>query len=135
METLAKIIGAKKELLPTYGYSKDFAYPHIEVDGSDYHCVINERGREQERRSTPNFEELIYWIFDSVTSHMAFEYELKNRIEDRDVRRMAFPKQMELMNKLGPELGENSRLMIEEILKRAPYDDEPIKRVCTPHKT
>ena len=32
VEELAKIINATTNLLPTYGYSKDFAYPHIEID-------------------------------------------------------------------------------------------------------
>ncbi|GAA5023561.1 hypothetical protein GCM10011506_06510 [Marivirga lumbricoides] len=44
IEELANRINAPKEYLPTYGYSEDFARPHIEVKGNELHWVVVERG-------------------------------------------------------------------------------------------
>jgi hypothetical protein len=53
VEELAFKINAPIDLLPTYGYTKDFAYPHIEVDIFGFlHYVIVELGQELDRRTT-----------------------------------------------------------------------------------
>lgn len=126
---LARRIGASDQDLPTYGVSEDFARPHIEVEHGLYHHVVVERGVERDRRSSNRYEDLLYWIFSSVTHSLAFSYELHHRVEDHDCRRIAFPKQIELMRQLGPELGDRLEREIADILRRAPYDDEPTKAV------
>ena len=126
---LAKVIGASKDQLPTYGVSRDFGYPHIEVHNNEYHYVVVERGQELERKSTVDFNELLYWVFSDATHSMAFNYELNNRIEDQDCRRIAFPKQIELMSEISEEMGNSTESDIAEILKNNPYDDKPTKRV------
>lgn len=124
---LGKLIGASAQDLPTYGASRDFGYPHVEVTNGFYHYVVVERGLELERHSTADYKDLLYWVFESASHNLAFSYELKNRIEDQDGRRIAFPKQIELMKQLSPEMGERMEASIAEILSRVPYDDEPIK--------
>jgi hypothetical protein len=126
---LGRMIGATSRDLPTYGKSRDFGYPHVEVANGLYHYVVVERGQELERRSSPDYDDLLYWIFESATHNLAFAYELSNRVEDQDCRRIAFPKQIELMNRLSPWMGERLEVHIAEVLSRAPYDDEAIKRV------
>lgn len=126
---LAIRIGASAQDLPTYGTSQDFARPHIEVEHGFYHFVIVERGVERDRRFSDNYDDLLYWIFSGVTHSLAFSYELHNRIEDQDCRRIAFPKQIELMRRIDPALAERLKADIAEILQRAPYDDEPTKAV------
>ncbi|MBI5322791.1 Imm63 family immunity protein [Bradyrhizobium sp.] len=126
---LARRIDASDRDLPTYGTSEDFARPHIEVAHGSYHYVIVERGIERDRRSSDNYHDLLFWIFRDVTHGLAFGYELQNRVEDQDCRRIAFPKQLELMRKIDPALGERLERDIAEILRRAPYDDEPTKAV------
>jgi hypothetical protein len=126
---LAKILGASSDDLPTYGQSRDFAYPHVEVDDKCYHYVIVERGRELERKSTSDLDDLLFWIFSDTTHNLAFAFELKNRIEDQDCRRTAFPKQVELLALVSPKMAARRAQEIEEILRRAPYDDEPTRAV------
>lgn len=124
VEELAFKINAPSDLLPTYGYSKDFAYPHIEIDNVGFlHYVIVERGQELERKTTDKLEDLLYWIFTSVTFSMASDFELKNRIEDKDCRRIMFEKQEELLGQLNTNwrLKENNEH--QNILKRHPFDD------------
>jgi len=131
VDRLAQQAGLEKTELPTYGKetSRDFGYPHIEVDGTHYHYVVVERGAVQSRKSTTQIDELLYWIFEGVTSSMGFAYELAHRIEDRDGRRIAFAKQIELMTAISPELGARVSRKIDEILRIAPYDDERIRAV------
>ena len=126
---LARRIGASSDDLPTYGVSRDAGYPHIEVDHVLYHYIVEERGRELERRSTDNYDELLYWIFESVTHRRAFAYELMNRVDDQDCRRIAFPRQIELMRRIDPTMGERLERDIADILRRTPYDDEPTRAV------
>ena len=126
---LACRIGASDQDLPTYGTSEDFARPHIEVEHGFYHYVIVERGVERDRRFSDSYDDLLYWIFRDVTHGLAFGYELQNRVEDQDCRRIAFPKQIELMRTIDPALGKRLERDIAEILHRAPYDDELTKAV------
>lgn len=126
---LAKLIGASTNDLPTYGRTRDFGYPHIEVNELGYHYVVVERGQELERKTTNDYDELLYWIFEDATHNLAFAYELKSRIEDQDCRRIAFPKQIELMTRISSKMAARLREEIAEVLRRAPYDDEPTKAV------
>ena len=124
---LARHIGASSQDLPTYGISHDLGRPHVEVENVLYHYVVMERGEELERRSTESYDELLYWIFSDVTHNLAFSYELRNRVEDQDCRRIAFPKQIELMKRISSTMGTRLEGDIADILRRAPYDDEPTK--------
>lgn len=129
VELLARLIGATPNDLPSYGKTRDFAYPHIEVDNLKYHYVVVERGQELDRKSTNDFDELLYWVFSNATHNLAFAYELNNRIEDQDCRRIAFPKQVELLGLISPVLAARKDIEISEILRKVPYDDEPTKVV------
>jgi len=123
VNNLARIIKVSKQELPTYGYSRDFAYPHIEQDINGYHYVIIERGQEQERRTTKNINELLFWIFNAITSSMGFEYELNNREIGKDCRRIAFKKKEELMTMLNPQWGDLAVSEHKNILNKYPFDD------------
>jgi hypothetical protein len=124
---LAERIAASGRDLPTYGITRDFGYPHVEVANGSYHYVVVERGQEIQRRSSPKYEDLLFWIFSDVTHNLAFSYELNNRIADQDCRRIAFPKQIELMKQLSFEMGERMEEHTADVLSRAPYDDEPTR--------
>ena len=56
-------------------------------------------------------------------------------IRDQDCRRVAFPKQIQLMKRLGPKMAERLERDIAEILRQAPYDDEPTKALNRMRKT
>jgi Immunity protein 63 len=106
---LARHLGAAGQDLPTYGISHDFGRPHVEVENALYHYVVMERGEELERRSTKSYDELLYWIFSDVTHKLAFSYEMMDRVEDQDCRRIAFPKQIEFMKQISSTMGCDSR--------------------------
>ena len=121
---LAKKINAPNYLLPTFSFSIGDATPNIEVDNLGlYHYVISERGNEYERKITSDLNDLLYWIFSVVTFSMACDYELKNRIEDKDSRRIIFAKQVELLGLLRKDWEEKERKEHESILLNSPFDD------------
>ena len=103
VERLAAVIEAPPGYLPTFGRSDQSGRPHVEVtaDGRQ-HWVVCERGSEFRRRTTLVRDELLYWIFCSITSSMASSYELAHRIEGEDFRRQMFAHQFELLARLNP---------------------------------
>lgn len=126
---LATLIDAPAEQLPTFGRSRDGGHPHIEADEAGLHYVIVERAEELERRTTREPGELFYWIFETVTGRMAFEHELHHRKPGRDARRIAFPIQLNLLERLNPRWALRRGLEIEATLRERPYNDEAIRRV------
>ncbi len=120
---LASIIDAPGDLLPDYGVMKWEGHPYIELDNRGWlYYVVSERGNRTERLAI-DLDHLLYLIFDSVTFDMAFDYELKNRIEDKDCRRMAFEKQEELLGLLSDKWRHQKIEENKRILFIAPFDD------------
>jgi len=113
-------ISASKDLLPTYGYSRDMAYPHVEVNSEGYHYVVVERGQERSRKTTKELDELLYWIFEKVTFSIASNYELNNRIENQDFRWILFQKQDELLGILNSSWKQKSIIKHSFLLKGYP---------------
>jgi len=120
---LAQIIGAPKNILPTYGYSEQTARPHVESSSVAYYYVIAERGQELSRYAAFELDELLYKIFADVTFELAIKYELTHRVENQDSRRIHFQHQVDLLSKLSPTWGERESKEHEEILKQHPFDD------------
>jgi len=121
---LALKINAPKNLLPTYNQIIGDATPCIEVDNNGYmYYVISERGEEYERKRTDKIDDLLYWIFASVTFSMSCKYELNNRIENKDCRRIMFAKQEELLGQLNETWREMERTKHQHILNSSTFDD------------
>jgi len=127
---LASKINAPAHLLPTYHFPIGDATPYIEVDDNGYmFFIISERGTEFSREKFDNIDDFLYRIFSGVTFSMACRYELKNRIEDKDCRRMIFTKQVELLERLNDTWGERQNATHQLFLKAAPFDDLASLRV------
>jgi hypothetical protein len=124
VEELALKINAPTNLLPSYGKQTEDAHPYIEVDNLGFmYYIFTERGHEFERQMTNKIDDLLYWIFDNVTFSMACDYELKNRIEDKDSRRIMFEKQEELLGILNENWRVKIKVRHQGILKSNPFDD------------
>ena len=124
VETLSDRIDAPHTLRPTYGYSADGALPHIDIDDSgNFHFVVVERGRELERRTTAVLDELLFWIFDTITFSMACAFELKNRNTAQDFRRILFSKQEELLGCINVDWQETKRSHHMLTLAKHPFID------------
>ena len=121
---LAAKIDASGDMLPTYGFSRDYAYPHIEVDSHGYHYVIVERGKELKRVTTGELDVLLYHIFEGITAEMGSKYSATHRVENQDFRRLYFERQIGLLNLLYPKWAEVESKEHERILQQHPYDDD-----------
>jgi hypothetical protein len=117
---LAAGLGASGNDFPSYGRTRDSAYPHIEVDKSSYHYVTVERGVELARKSSGDFDELLYWIFADTTHRLAFACRSLPRVADQDRRRAAFARQLELLETISPAMAARRADEIQEILQLAP---------------
>lgn len=101
VEELAEKVEAPPDSLPTFGRSED-ARPHVEVERDGRMAwVVDERGAEIERRATLDRDELLYWIFESVTWLMA--YQEAHGVPGDDFRRILFTRQLELLGRLKTE--------------------------------
>lgn len=121
---LAEKIHAPTHYLPTFSTPKGDATPNIEIGSSGlYNYVISERGNEYKRKITSELNDLLYWIFASVTFSMACDYELKNRVENKDFRRIMFAKQEDLLGLLNKDWEEREKKEHQSILINSPFDD------------
>jgi hypothetical protein len=108
----------------TFGFAIGDATPFIEYRDDVYHFVISERGTEFSRQTTPDLQELLYWIFEGVTFQMAAEWELRNRNPKQDSRRLLFSKQEELLYAIHHKWGDKTHEKHKQILQRHPFMDK-----------
>lgn len=106
---LAQVIEAPATLLPLYGRSDGFARPHVEVVDAQYHFIIEENGKELERRSTAEVDRLLYYIFDSITAQMAAIHAGSYTSPSHDFEKIKFEQQLFLLEKLNPSWGITKR--------------------------
>jgi len=95
---------------------------HVEISDA-YHLILSERGKELRHRTTTDIDELLYWIFESLTSIMAWDYEVRHRREGEDFRRQGFAKHIELIGILSATWADRLREELDEVLRRHPFDD------------
>ena len=126
---VARYVGVSASQLPTYGYSSDQSgRPHLELQSATWSYVVGERGSEFERRQTRDPKELLYWVFPSVTHEMAFNFELQNRTDNRDSRRVGFARQLELLGSLDDGWAARELERQRAVLTEHPYDDAASER-------
>lgn len=121
---MAGKIDAPANLLPIFKKSNGEQSPLIEIDNTGkLHYVHIERGRESDRKTTTEIDELMFWIFNDVTFSLSTQYELENRIENKDCRRLIFSKQEELLGLINNDWKAREKKNHENILKNHPFDD------------
>lgn len=102
---------------------QDVGSPHVEFADGEYHYIVTERGLELDRKSTADTREILYWMLYDLTFWMGVSFELKNRIEGPDCRRVIFARQMELMKRADESMAERLELHITKTLAANPFVD------------
>ena len=69
---LAHHHGWPERLLPIV-YARDNDTPYVEVDQRGFHLATYDRGQAHGERQTQDLEEMLYWVAELVTFHMASE--------------------------------------------------------------
>lgn len=115
---------------PAYSYQRQIqtrplvdGAPHVERSGGRYDYVVTERGRELERRTTEDEDELLYWLMSDVTQGVAIQLASRRRFRPRDSRRVWFAKDAELLGRLRPEWGDRKRAEYAQVLSKYPFRD------------
>lgn len=124
VDELGGRIGAPKRLLLIVHEPADDGTPYVKIGDNHFSYVSSERGYEIYNKSTNSLNELIYWIMDRVVRQMAVKYELDNRKEGLDTRRVYFSKYIQLLGEVNFEWAELATLSVDEILKSSPYSDD-----------
>jgi hypothetical protein len=94
---------------------------HVEIVGGQYHLIATERGLELARRKTNDKNELLYWLVADTAFWQAVDFELKNRVEGQDGRRLIFARQLELLEKVNAGWAQIRRKEIDTILAENPF--------------
>lgn len=87
-----------------------------------YYGGVGDRGAVTSKKYD-NLFDLTYAVIEFQTHGLAFDYARKHKDNQKDTRRIAFPKQIELMRIIGEEYAQKLEKEIEEILKEYPYKD------------
>lgn len=99
------------------------ATPFIEMKNGQFNFIISERGSEYERVAGDS-EEMLELIFEGITFTLAVEFELRNRVEYQDSRRLMFAKQIELLELLNPSWAARESENHQIVLLKRPYNDK-----------
>lgn len=120
---LGKSVGIPESDLHIFSSSPGDGRPHISYDGGLYNYIYEERGVEFFRKTTHSNDELFYWIMSDFIYKVAFQYELENRVENRDGRRVAFNKALDLIGNISDDWKLKAQNEINDILAENPYTD------------
>ncbi len=123
VQELARKIDATPELLPTFGTSDLGGRPYIVIKADTFYYLANDRETVTLSRQTTSLPTLLYWIFEHITARLGAAYEKEHRVPDVDRRRLAFKKQLELLETLEVEWRELRQQEIKDILAKHPYRD------------
>ena len=123
VEKIGNIIGAPRSLLIVNTSPIGDGTPHVEFKNDECFYVSSERGHEIFREKISDLNELLYRIFDRITTRMATDYELDHRVESQDCRRLIFDKKLELLGKISSDWEDRERREIAKTLAVSPYDD------------
>ncbi len=116
-------------MLPDFDFCKTEGHPYIEIGNNGLlHYVIKERDIELERKIAITINELEYWVFEKITLEIAINFELNNRDETKDSRRIMFAKQIELLSMIDSNWCQKITIEQTKILLRYPYDDFALLR-------
>ena len=113
---LAKKLGVRASLLPTFGCSSDNAHSHVEVDSHGYHYVVVENGEEIERVTSDDLHMFLYHVFRLIAFTLAFEFEESHRVGNQDSEKVIFKRMVELLIYISPVWGELELKRAEEIV-------------------
>jgi 8-oxo-dGTP pyrophosphatase MutT (NUDIX family) len=106
-------IEAPEEAYPPFDDRRDAGYPNVLRRGGEWVREVHERGQLLDRRTSPEDDDALYWIFKDVTRSMASRWELAHRVPDPEWRidtRIGWAgRQLELLTILDPRWAERFR--------------------------
>lgn len=123
VKRIGGVINAHESLLVINTAPIGDGTPHVEFKSDGCFYVSSERGHEIFREKITDLNELLYRIFERITTRMATDYELENRVESQDCRRLIFDKKLDLLGKISSDWANREKKEITKTLVASPYDD------------
>jgi len=100
------------------------ATPYVDLkDNGEMYYVIEERGVELKRIKCSSIDDVLYFVFLSITHDIASSYAATHSISGVDFRRPMFQEQLRLLALASSEWRKKRELEIKAILSEAPYND------------
>ncbi|MGR9557498.1 Imm63 family immunity protein (plasmid) [Rhizobium leguminosarum] len=100
------------------------ATPYVDLKDSDeIYYVVEERGVELERVKCSSIDNVLYFLFSDITHDMASNYAATHGKPGTEFRRHMFQEQLRLLGLASKEWRLKRELEIEEVLRKAPYND------------
>lgn len=97
---------------------------HCYADEEGYHYVYSERGTVWKHEITYDLFAITYWVIQPNIFTMSCEYELNNRIDTQDSRRIIFQKELQFFEAMGQEYLNRILSEINCTLIKYPYHDK-----------
>ena len=124
MRELGALIDVPEKYYPWVGRRNyDGVYVEIDKPVPIYRWVIIERGHEIESRIFSESHDLLYVVFQFITSEMSVRYVVRSKKPNQDTRRLLFEHQLILLGKINEDFRRKREAEIKEILAKAPYRD------------
>lgn len=120
---LGRIIDAPRHLLLVSEEPRSDGSPYFEINGDQIFVVSSERGLELYRKFVPSVDEAVFIIIERAVTRMALNYEINNRVDGQDFRRIYFGKKVELMGLIDKVWADRVLEDINFILSMSPYAD------------
>lgn len=109
-------------IIPVPGPINNEGY-YYEVYENTYTYAYFERGEHIIICKTDDIQEFYYCIVRDIIKNYAIDYELNNRIPNRDPRRLWMKKSLDLIKKISDEFYNKLCKEYSEILKKYPFND------------
>ncbi len=101
----------------------DFADPYFDIEESGYSYHIKERDKFLKSIRNLSEDELLYLLVKDFIESEAVDYELKNRIDGQDFRRLYFDYAKYLMKKIDYKWEKILEEEFVNVLKKNPFQD------------
>jgi Immunity protein 63 len=124
IQRLAKRIDMPASYLPNQLVVTD--YLQIKKIDDHYTLTYSERGSVSSEHTFETSADLFYAYFKDATRMMAVDYEVRNRVEHQDIRRIQFTKWIELMSTLNSAWRSKLSQETQAMLKDRPYQDSSV---------
>lgn len=95
----------------------------IYISDSKYHFITMDRGQVRKHIYSKDINVILYELFKNITANLARKFELENRKENIDSRRIWWKKQLELLNTINPSFSITRKKEMDDILKISPFRD------------
>lgn len=95
----------------------------IYISDSKYHFITMDRGQVRKHIYSKDIDVILYELFKNITANLARKFELENRKENIDSRRIWWKKQLELLDTINPSFFIKRKKEMDDILKISPFRD------------